>query len=134
MSLNLSPFQNAVNRLEEGLVRFRLDEQDDQVRDGLIQRFEFTYELAHKTLKRFLESASPDPASLDQATFQELIRLGNEMGLLRGDWSLWKGYREMRSRSSHTYDANIALEIVQAIPEFIEECRYLLVQLNGRQP
>lgn len=134
MSLNLSPFQNAVSRLEEGLIRYRLDERDDQIRDGLIQRFEFTYELAHKSLKRYLESASPDPSGLDQATFQELIRLGNEAGLLKSNWSSWRGYREMRSRSSHTYDASIAVEIVKAIPEFIEECRYLLVQLTGRQP
>ena len=54
MSLDLSPLQQAVTRLKEGLARYERDISDTQIRDGLIQRFEFTYELSHKMLKRHL--------------------------------------------------------------------------------
>jgi hypothetical protein len=40
------PLANAVDRLREGLRRYELDRTDEQIRDGLIQRFEFTYELS----------------------------------------------------------------------------------------
>ncbi|NBW44125.1 MAG: nucleotidyltransferase, partial [Betaproteobacteria bacterium] len=45
--LDLTPLSNAVNRLGEGLVRYQVDTKDAQIRDGLIQRFEFTYEISH---------------------------------------------------------------------------------------
>jgi hypothetical protein len=51
-----------------------------------------------------------------------------------GDWSSWKIYREMRSKTSHTYDEEIAIEVVQGIPAFLEEARHLLKQLQERNP
>jgi hypothetical protein len=35
-----------VRRLREGLARYRREPTDEQLRDGLIQRFEFTYALS----------------------------------------------------------------------------------------
>jgi len=52
----------------------------------LIQRFEFTYEISHKMLCRYLEASSANPAEFDKADFQYLIRTANERGLLLGDW------------------------------------------------
>jgi nucleotidyltransferase substrate binding protein (TIGR01987 family) len=66
--------------------------------------------------------------------FADLIRSANEQGLLLGDWSSWKIYREMRSKTSHTYDEEIAIEVVQGIPAFLEEARHLLKQLQERNP
>jgi hypothetical protein len=45
MTLDISSLGNAVQRLREGLARYKREPSDDQIRDGLIQRFEFTYEL-----------------------------------------------------------------------------------------
>lgn len=130
--LELNPLENALNRLTEGLARFEQDVTDTQIRDGLIQRFEFSYEMSHKMLKRYLETVSPSPEQFDAMAFSDLIRSGNEQGLLLGDWSKWRGYREMRSRTSHTYNEEVAIEVVQGIPAFLEEARYLLKQLKER--
>lgn len=54
MKLDTTSFGNAVQRLREGLARYRREATDEQIRDGLIQRFEFTYELSHKLLRRYL--------------------------------------------------------------------------------
>lgn len=101
MTLDLSSLQNTILRLKEGIQRYDQDTSDTQIRDGLIQRFEFTYELSHKMLKRFLESTSPSPAEIDALAFQDLIRTGNEQGLLLSDWTVWRKYREMRSKTSY---------------------------------
>jgi hypothetical protein len=39
----------------------------------------------------------------------------------------------MRSKTSHTYDEDIALQVVGGIPAFLQESRYLLSELERRQ-
>lgn len=78
INLDLTTLTNAVSRLDEGLARYQRDTSDTQIRDGLIQRFEFTYEISHKMLKRYLEMSSANPEQFDSMPFQDLIRTGNE--------------------------------------------------------
>lgn len=132
MSIDLSPLSRAVDRLAEGLARYRQDESDEQIRDGLIQRFEFTYEVSHRLLKRYLESVSPSPGEYDLMPFADLIRSANERDLLRGDWPAWRRYRELRSKSSHVYSAEIAAEVVAGIPDFLAEAQHLRDVLQER--
>lgn len=133
MPLDLTSFEKAVERLREGLTRYRQDTRDTQIRDGLIQRFEFTYEISHKMLKRHLEATSPSPEQYDQMAFQDLIRSGNEQDLLLGDWPRWRTYGDMRARTSHTYDEDVALQVVAGIPAFLDEAAHLLAQIAQRQ-
>lgn len=130
---DLGPLQRAIVRLREGWQRYQLDVSDEQIRDGLIQRFEFTYEISHKMLKRFLEATSANPAEYDGMNFQDIIRTGNERGWLLNDWLTWRNYRDMRSRTSHTYNEKIALEVVAGIPGFIDEAAHLFEQLQRTQ-
>ena len=133
-SLDVSSLERALFRLEEGWERYQRDISDAQIRDGLIQRFEFTYEISHKMLKRFLEDTSPTPAIYDSMSFADLIRSGNEHAFLLGTWAEWKTYRDMRARTSHSYNEDIAREVVDGIIPFIAEARYLLSQLKTRLP
>jgi nucleotidyltransferase substrate binding protein (TIGR01987 family) len=132
MTLDTTPFHNAISRLREGLARYESDITDEQIRDGLIQRVECTYELSHKMLKRYLQMISPNPDAFSTMAFSDLIRTGNEQALLRGEWKNWKTYREMRSKTNHTYDENIALEVVAVIPAFLEEATYLYEQIKRK--
>lgn len=132
MNLDITSLINAINRLQEGLQRYEEDTRDTQIRDGLIQRFEFTYELCHKMLKRYLEMSAATPEIYDQMPFQDLIRSANEQSLLLGDWPKWKIYRDMRSRTSHAYDEKIACTVVAGIPDFLAEAIYLRNQLQQR--
>jgi len=130
--LDISPLEKAIYRLQEGLARYELDITDTQIRDGLIQRFEFTYEISHKILKRYLESVSPTPAQYDSMPFADMIRSANEQALLKGDWSQWRQYREMRGKTSHTYDEAVALDVVAGIPAFLQEAIELRDRLRVR--
>ncbi len=129
--LDLSPLAKAIERLDEGVERCRREPGDLQVRDGLVQRFEFTYELAHKMLKRHLEQIVPDPSEVDRLVFADLIRIGFERGLLAQGWPAWRTYREMRSRTSHAYDEAMAQAVVDGIPAFLDEVRVLLDRLRS---
>jgi len=132
IALDLRPLIQAIERLSEGLLRYQRDISDTQIRDGLIQRFEFTYELSHKMLKRYLVMASSSSAQFDDMPFADLIRTGNEHGLLLSDWLHWRVFRDMRGKTSHTCDEAIALEVVAQIPRFLDEARHLCEQLQKR--
>ena len=88
--------------------------------------------LGHKVLKRYLEYTAANPEQFDEMTFQDLIRTGNEQGLLLGEWPDWRGYRDLRGATSHTYNEDVALEVVEGIPRFIEEVTYLRDRLRER--
>lgn len=134
MPLDFTPLRNAVARLGEGLTRYLADTSDDQIRDGLIQRFEFTYDLATKMLRRALAATADVSEHIDQMTFPALIRTANEQDLLLSSWPDWHGYRNMRNIASHTYDEARAKEIVEGIPAFLAEARGLLSRLHERSP
>jgi len=132
MKLDATSLRNAVQRLREGLTRYKREPTDEQIRDGLIQRFEFTYELSHKMLRRYLREAAAFPDEIDQMSFADLIRTGTAQALLRSEWPAWRRFREMRTRTSHTYDATVASQVVAAIPAFLEEDEDLCAELQRR--
>ena len=129
--LDFSPLARAVVRLEEGLARCQAAPADTQLRDGLIQRFEFTYDLAHKMLRRALEASAANPEEMDRMGFPTLIRTGIEQGLVAGPWADWRSYRDMRNITSHTYDEAKARQVAAAIPGFLSEARALLARLEA---
>ena len=132
VDFDLTPLKKAILRLEEGLIRYQEDISGIQIRDGLVQRFEFTYEISHKILKRYLEKTSANPDEFDEMTFQNIIRLGNEKNLLMRDWTHWRKFRDMRSRTSHTYDEETAIQVVSGIPEFLQEAKFLQKALQEK--
>lgn len=138
MRLDYSPLANAIAQLEKSLAyAFSPSSLADpglreQLRNSVIQCFEFTYELSWKMLKRYLEATEASPADLDMGSFQNLVRLGNERGLLRSDWHRWKAYRQARTDSSHTYDAAKAEAVFAMAPDFLAEAQALLAELGRR--
>lgn len=134
MPLLLTPFRNAVERLAEAQAAHLAEPENTLYRDALIQRFEFTYELSHTLLRRHLASITANPERIRQMPFSALIRTGNEYGLLRGDWTAWKRFREMRNQTSHAYDARLAAQVLAGIPDFLLEASHLLESLAQQQP
>ncbi len=89
MALDTTSFRSAVALLARGLERAAVEPIDELLRDGVIQRFEYTYELSHKFLRRFLEETEPAPEDLRALSFPALIRLGSERGLILNGWDVW---------------------------------------------
>ena len=128
--LDISPLKNALSQLEEGLRLADQPSAPEIVRDGVIQRFEYTYELSWKMLRRHLELTESDPQSVDQLSFGDLIRLGFERGLLRSSYDVWVAFRQARGTTSHTYDRQKADKVFSVIPDFYVEARALFERLE----
>lgn len=131
MKLELSSFENALTSLDEALAEFDRT-QNQFVKDACIQRFEYTYELAHKLLKRQLEAMSPNPSEIDQMSFADMIRSGAERGLLANGWDEWRRFRDARNATSHAYNEKKANEVFVRIPAFRDEAAFLLARLAER--
>jgi nucleotidyltransferase substrate binding protein (TIGR01987 family) len=129
VTLILTPLKRALAALDSGIVRALAVPEDDMLRDACIQRFEFTWELAQKLLRRKLEEVEASSAGLDQMAFKELIRLAAERGLVN-DPLAWFAFREQRNRTVHTYDETQAKAVFSALPGFAVAARRLLEELE----
>ena len=128
MTLQIVSLENAVKSLKIACDEFEKT-QSVFVKDACIQRFEYTYELSDKLLKRQLEAMSSSAEIIDTMSFQQRIRHGAETGLLLNSWDVWKKYRDARNATSHAYNEEKANEIFEIIPDFYQEAKYLLEQL-----
>ncbi|MCL2145374.1 MAG: nucleotidyltransferase substrate binding protein [Endomicrobia bacterium] len=132
MVLDLSSFKKAVNSLNEVLDELEKDKTNKFVKDSAVQRFEYTYELAYKMLRRFLEITEHSKQQVEEMSFSNIIRTANEKGLLLNDLEKWVIYREKRNITSHVYDENKADSVISVIPDFFKESDFLLNKLSER--
>lgn len=136
MPVDLANLRRAIAALEEGLSIFQREQSGLAdptlqllLRDAAIQRFEFTFETAWKTLKRYLQEYGLE--QVDRATNRQIFRMGYEQGLLR-DAEAWLLYLRQRNLTSHVYDQSVAEAIFRTIPEFLEDARWMLARLEER--
>lgn len=132
INLDISSFGKAIHSLNEALLEINKQKGNLFVRDATIQRFEYTYELAYKMLKRYLEMTEANLEEIDRMSFSTLIRTGAEKGLLKNSWDVWSSYRTARNLTSHTYNEAKAIEVCEVIPKFMEEAQFLFEQLEKR--
>lgn len=130
--LDISSLIKALASLDEAVTEFRKDQTNKFVRDASIQRFEYTYELCGKMLKRYLEMTESSAEVIDQMAFPNLIRTGFEKGLLQSSWDVWKEYRDARNITSHTYDEEKAKLVCEVLPLFLKDARFLELSLQQR--
>jgi len=102
-------YQRALNNLT-GAVQLSAERPlTDLERQGLIQAFEFTHELAWKTLKDFLQARAVSGLYGSKDTTREAFSQG-----LIADGELWMEMIRHRNLSTHTYDEATVNEIVSA--------------------
>lgn len=132
MVLDYSALKNAIKRLEEGIVLLQNEPSQDLFKDGVIQRFEFVYELCAKLLRRYFDSVSELSQASSREVFSDLIREASDNGLLLHGWDVWIEYRNARNRTSHTYDQEKANQVLGIVPAFLDDAKFLLTQLELR--
>ena len=139
MKLDLSSLHKAIDSLEKTLkvaenkvLAAELDNDvKDAIRAGVIQNFEFTYELCWKFMRRWLkENADVEEAEYPR-TRKELFRLAARFGLIKEPLS-WFSYSDARNLTSHTYDEDKAESVYETAVGFMEDARYLLDKLQER--
>ena len=137
--LDFSALQQAITSLAEAIATVAdeqwFNQQQKTVQNtlvaGVIQNFEFVYELRIKMLKRQLELESASPEELDFTSFRGLLRVAAEKGLIQ-NIEAWFEYRQMRNITSHTYDHEKAQQIYDMTSDFLKDASKLLNKLEQR--
>jgi nucleotidyltransferase substrate binding protein (TIGR01987 family) len=120
--IQIEQFERALQRMHEAL---ELTESDI-VRDALIKRFEFTFETAWRSVRRFLADRGEQVPELAYAALQK----GFQAGLIR-DPDLWIRMRQNRNLTSHTYREDIALDVAAFVRgEAVTAFETLLAELK----
>jgi nucleotidyltransferase substrate binding protein (TIGR01987 family) len=122
-SVRLAAFEQALRRLEEGLAR----PADDIVRDGCIQRFEFTFEMAWRALQAYAAAEGVECVSP-----RDCFRAGFRLALIDRD-APWIAMVEDRNRTAHTYNEETAKAVYGALPAYATLFRRLLERFQAGQ-
>ena len=103
-------FERAFARLKAAVKLAEQRELSDLEAQGLIQGFEYTHELAWKTLKNFLESQGV----LNLYGSRDTTRAAFRNGLIENG-EVWMDMVDKRNLTSHTYDEKTAAQVVMTI-------------------
>ncbi|MBE6064215.1 nucleotidyltransferase substrate binding protein [Clostridium cochlearium] len=121
-------FIKALNKLKEGLTQY--NEKNELLRDGIIQRFEFTFELAWKTLKEVFE----DEGLIGLNSPKSVLKEAFSAGIIQ-DEKLWMNMLMDRNSTSHMYSESNAIEICKNIKEkyveALEELKENIIERIG---
>jgi nucleotidyltransferase substrate binding protein (TIGR01987 family) len=101
----VSTYVQAVHQLQKACQQA----DNEYIRDSVIQRFEFCWELAWKMLKLRLQQLSVDVLN-PRDIFKEALNKG-----LIQDGNAWSQIQKYRNQTSHTYDAILAQEVYEHI-------------------
>ena len=112
----------SLDRLAEGLA---VPAEQPLAIDGTIQRFEFTFELFWKAVRRLLARQGID-ANSPKAVLQHAYRQG-----WLGDEQAWLKMLEDRNLTSHTYQEPLALEFYRRIPAHHDALRVAVQKLGA---
>ena len=118
----IKDLNTALDRLDESL----MEEKTEFIRDAVIQRFEFCFEIAWKTMKTAnyilgFQSQSP----------RDTIRSAAQTGLIDNP-KKWLNYLTARNLSTHTYNEEQSEQIYKKAKEFAPNARELVKSTTAK--
>ncbi len=119
---SLKPLKQALHSLEDAISKHR----DDLTRDAIIQRFEYTFELSWKTLKKYFEFNN----NLREDNVKNLFREAGRHGLV-DQVETWFGYHQARNMTSHIYSEPVAKQVFETAKDFALKCHELITRLEN---
>ncbi|AHM57331.1 nucleotidyltransferase substrate binding protein [Peptoclostridium acidaminophilum DSM 3953] len=120
-------YKNALSKLKEGFEKY--DHSNDLLRDGLIQRFEFTFELAWKTLKSIFEEEGLIGLNSPKTVFREAFSAG-----IISHEELWLSMLKDRNSTTHIYSEEVAKKICLNIEErYVAALDDLMAKIQERK-
>lgn len=126
LEAKLSNFKNALQRLKEAVEQLEQNDTNDLLRDGLIQRFEFTYELAWKATREYLKELGIVDRNSPKTVFKEAY--AQKIIIDETNWLLML---KDRNTMSHMYSKELSQEIARRIVDnYHRAFELLLIELE----
>ncbi|MBC7386947.1 MAG: nucleotidyltransferase substrate binding protein [Cryobacterium sp.] len=120
---SLAPLKKALGSLKLAIGQ----PLNEFTRDSVIQRFEYTFELSWKNLKRFLESNAP----LSDDSVKGILREAHQLKLIT-HIDQWFSFHKSRNLTSHTYNADTAEEVYRDAIQLPALCDEMISELEKK--
>ncbi len=130
--LDLESLERLTFRLQEAISAYNSEPGNLFYLDSVVKRFELTFEIARKLLRRYLIDIDPGNAKIPPDQLHEFVHLGTQQNLLRGSWTEWRRIRDARNETVHGYREEKAREIALMAEPLLAEARVLLDNLKWR--
>lgn len=138
MGLKINSLRKALASLERAIHVAKIMREDDNtgkdvmdtIEAGVIQNFEFTYELCWKFMKRWIEE-NINSEMVDGVTRKELFRVSAENKLI-SEVDKWMEFHRARNSTSHIYDEKVAEEVFAASLSFLPYAKAFFIRLEER--
>jgi len=135
-NLDTTSLRRAVKSFESAIRIYQAlgdvpEDEKSVIGAGVIQNFEFTYELCWKFMKRWIEM-NVDPLSVDGVTRRELFRMAAENRLI-ADVSKWMEFHKARNLTSHIYNEEAAEDVLAAAFEALPYIQGFASSLEARR-
>jgi nucleotidyltransferase substrate binding protein (TIGR01987 family) len=121
-NINIEVLKKADSVLE----KFMKNDKTEQEQAGIIQSFEYCYELSWKIMKKVLNSEG-----LEVSTPKQVIREAGNAKII-DDVKLWIEFVNKRNLTVHTYNELVLKEIMEIMPKFKDKLSKLIKELENR--
>ncbi len=103
-----------------------LEKFDEALRDSIIKKFEYTFELSWKTIKAYLEEEGYE----EMSSPRKVLKQAFESNII-ADEEVWSNMLEARNSTAHTYDEEKAIYYEDVIKnKYIKMLYELIKKLN----
>lgn len=132
MEIDITNLKSALQTLQASMKTLEENKSCDFVdmlEDSCIKRFEYTLEIARKTMKRVLKKL--------YGKSEEELTVNNTFRLIQGyklipQWKNWKEYYEKRNNTAHEYNLEKSRALIEIIPRFITDTKTLIRNIEGK--
>ncbi|MDP7322047.1 MAG: HI0074 family nucleotidyltransferase substrate-binding subunit [Bacteriovoracaceae bacterium] len=121
----ITPLKNALLSLED-ILKQPLNEY---IRDGVIQRFEYTFELSWKIIARYFKEIGREDLPHGP---RPLIKEAGKEGLIN-DVEAWLRFLESRNKSTHIYNDKEAQQVYEDAKNFPKYVKELIQHLEQKK-
>ncbi len=132
--LDLTNLRRVIERLRQSVDAYSTNPDNDLYLDSVVKRFEYTFEVSRKVLRRYLVDRDPQVAHIPASELNRFVDFGLQAELLKGDWSVWRDLRNARNLTAHDYGEEKAREVAQAAHPLLQEAEFLLTALTAKFP
>lgn len=100
------------------------DAQSNYEKAGVVKAFEVCFELIYPILRKVMKLREVEVTS----SVKEVFRKAGEEGLIN-NVEVWLEFKDKRNDTAHSYDGQIATDVIDILPNFIHELDLLIEEL-----
>lgn len=125
--INLKKWIDSLKECKEAYNTITDEQMRGFIEDSCVKRFEFTVETSWKMMKKYLKEVyGKDDKEL---TMNNIFRLMEGYGFIKS-WETWREYYDRRNDTSHEYNREKALNILNSMESLLNDANYLYTELE----